>query len=140
MPFIVNVPLSDVERGTHKVSEKMCLIQITDPLTEPPTPKHSFNRVSQYRFLDLEESSFPELDDAKITYDVAEKIAEDLKWAMDNDHDVIVHCHAGRCRSGAVAEVGIILGFDDTGRERQPNLMVKHYLMRVLGMYYWSNE
>ena len=50
--------------------------------------------------------------------------------------NVVVHCHAGVCRSGAVAEVGITMGFEDTGVFRAPNLMVKHKLMKALGMTY----
>ena len=50
--------------------------------------------------------------------------------------NVVVHCHAGVCRSGAVAEVGIAMGFQDTGVFRAPNLMVKHKLLNALGMTY----
>jgi predicted protein tyrosine phosphatase len=50
--------------------------------------------------------------------------------------NVVVHCMAGLCRSGAVAEVGVMMGFDDTERFRSPNLMVKHSLMRALGWTY----
>ena len=48
--------------------------------------------------------------------------------------NVVVHCHMGVSRSGAVAEVGTIMGFRDVGKFRVPNLMVKKKLMEQLGM------
>jgi len=63
-----------------------------------------------------------------------------LQHALANHMNVIVHCHAGVCRSGAVAEVGIMLGFRDTEAFRAPNLLVKHRMMTALGMYYDENE
>ena len=54
--------------------------------------------------------------------------------------DVVVHCHAGICRSGAVAEIGVMLGFDDAEAFRSPNLLVKHKMMKVLGWTYDSDE
>jgi hypothetical protein len=54
--------------------------------------------------------------------------------------DVVVHCVAGVCRSGAVAEVGVMLGFDDTEVFRSPNLLVKHKMMRKLGWTYDADE
>jgi hypothetical protein len=47
---------------------------------------------------------------------------------------------AGLCRSGAVCEVGVMMGFDDTERFRSPNLLVKHKLMQALGWTYDENE
>jgi hypothetical protein len=54
--------------------------------------------------------------------------------------DVVVHCHAGVCRSGAVCEVGVMMGFQDTYVFRAPNLLVKHGMMRTLGMLYSDDE
>lgn len=47
--------------------------------------------------------------------------------------NVIVHCHMGICRSGAVAAVGVMMGFNDVGSHRIPNLLVKHRMMAALG-------
>ena len=33
-----------------------------------------------------------------------------------------------------------MMGFEDTKRYRQPNLLVKHQMMRELGLSYDSNE
>jgi hypothetical protein len=54
--------------------------------------------------------------------------------------NVVVHCYAGICRSGAVCEVGVMMGFQDTGRFRSPNLLVKHGMMRALGWTYDTDE
>lgn len=48
--------------------------------------------------------------------------------------------NAGLCRSGAVAEVGIIMGFQDTHKFRLPNRLVKYKMMKCLGMTYDANE
>jgi L-serine deaminase len=40
----------------------------------------------------------------------------------------------GVARSGAVAEVGHMIGFRDTEKFRIPNLMVKHKLMHYLDL------
>jgi hypothetical protein len=39
-----------------------------------------------------------------------------------------------------VTEVGVMMGFEDTHAVRQPNLMVKHKMMKVLGFYYTEDE
>jgi hypothetical protein len=54
--------------------------------------------------------------------------------------NVVVHCHAGVCRSGAVCEIGVMLGFNDTEAFRSPNLLVKHRMMRTLGWLYDEQE
>jgi len=63
-----------------------------------------------------------------------------LQHAKDNRMNVVVHCFAGICRSGAVCEVGVMMGFEDTGRFRSPNLLVKHRMMRALGWTYDEDE
>jgi len=47
--------------------------------------------------------------------------------------NVIVHCAAGICRSGAVVEAGVVLGFDDTQTMRIPNTLVKTSILEQLG-------
>ena len=54
--------------------------------------------------------------------------------------NVLVHCHAGICRSGAVVEVGSMIGFTPTERYRQPNLRVKRKMMKELGLTYDETE
>jgi predicted protein tyrosine phosphatase len=116
------------------------LIQIMDPCpTWWPTPAHEFQEVHRFEFMDVErDDKWP--DEAKITAAQAEEIVRLLKHALDNRMNVVVHCMAGLCRSGAVAEVGVMMGFEDTERFRSPNLMVKHSLMKALGWTYDADE
>ena len=137
-PWIENISLDAVKKGEHyDAGDNSMLIQIVDPGTEFPTPKFNFKKVTQYFFLDVEDDDKEKFYyAAAITDDDAKGIAEDLKYALANHMNVVVHCHMGICRSGAVAEVGVILGFQDTEKYRIPNTMVKRKLMEYLGMTY----
>ena len=59
-----------------------------------------------------------------------------MLFRSENAMNVVVHCHAGICRSGAVVEVATMMGFTATDRYRQPNLRVKSKMMKVLGHTY----
>ena len=132
MSWLENVSLSDIERGYHyDAGVNSMLIQIVDPDMDFPKPKCKFKDVRKFKFLDVEEFSSD-----SITKSDAEHIARALQHALDKNMNVIVHCHAGICRSGAVAEVGVIMGFQDTETHRNPNLLVKKMLMQELGLYY----
>jgi predicted protein tyrosine phosphatase len=141
MPWIQNVALSDIKRGVHiNPGENAMLIQIVDPPGDFPTPKYTFKEVHQFQFLDIEEKDFA-LDEAmRCSHEQAAELVRLLQHAMANRMNVIVHCHAGVCRSGAVCEVGVMMGFDDTEVFRSPNLLVKHRMMRHLGWTYDENE
>ena len=140
MPWIQNVSLGDIPQGKHiRVGENSMLIQIVDPAMEFPTPLYKFKEVHQFEFLDLEkDDKFGE--EFKVTDEQAAKLVQLLQHALDNRMDVVVHCVAGVCRSGAVCEVGVMMGFDDTEVFRSPNLLVKHKMMKVLGWTYDENE
>ena len=140
MPWIQNVAMADVPKGHHvAVGENSMLIQIVDPDMEFPNPKHKFKEVHQFKFLDLEKND--KTDEAvKISDSQAEDLVALLQHAFDNRMDVIVHCVAGVCRSGAVCEVGVMMGFKDTEAFRSPNLLVKHKMMKVLGWTYDEDE
>jgi predicted protein tyrosine phosphatase len=140
MPWIQNVALADIPKKHHvAVGENSMLIQIVDPAMEFPTPAHKFKEVHQFEFLDLERDD-PWGEEFKVTDAQAAELVGLLQHALDNRMDVIVHCVAGVCRSGAVCEVGVMMGFKDTEAFRSPNLMVKHKMMRVLGWTYDENE
>lgn len=135
MPVIQNVPMYAIEKGEHiPVSENTVLIQIVDPDMEFPAPKAVFGKVHQFKFLDVENT---DLEYGKITDSQASELVSALKAALDNNQDVVVHCVMGVCRSGAVVEVGTMMGFEETKAYRQPNLLVKSKMMKVLG---WSYE
>jgi predicted protein tyrosine phosphatase len=117
------------------------LIQIVDPAMEfpEPLPVYVFKETHQFEFLDLErDDKFGE--ELKITDLQAQELVRLLQHALDHRMNVIVHCVAGVCRSGAVCEVGVMLGFDDSEAFRSPNLLVKHKMMKVLGWTYDENE
>lgn len=133
-PWIENISLDDAVKGYHyDPGSNSMLIQIVDPRTEFPTPKYEFKQVHQFKFLDVENDDKMLYKDA-ITNEDAKGIAAALQEAWREGMNVIVHCHMGVCRSGAVAEVGVMLGFRDTEKFRAPNLMVKKKLMEQLGM------
>ena len=108
------------------------LIQIADPDSAYPTPAHEFREVHQFKFFDVEEN---EVDYQPCTDADAKKIFDLLLHAKKHEMNVIVHCHMGLCRSGAVAEAGVVIGFDDTGRTRIPNLLLKKKLFNLIGQW-----
>lgn len=133
-PWIENISLDDVRKGIHyDPGANSMLIQIVDSDSDFPTPKYEFKDVRQFKFLDVEDTDIVKYGNA-ITNEDAKGIAQALRHAWDNGMNVVVHCHMGVCRSGAVAEVGTMLGFRDTEKYRIPNTMVKRKLMEQLGM------
>ena len=139
-PWIQNVSLSDVKKGHHiDAGINSMLIQIVDPAMEFPVPSYQFREVHQFEFLDIEKDD-PWGEEFKVTDDQAAELVRLLQHAFDNRMNVVVHCVAGVCRSGAVCEVGVMMGFDDAKAFRSPNLMVKHKMMKVLGWTYDENE
>jgi len=140
--FIENVSKSDVNLGFHMdAGTNAMLIRIQDPATEFGNIKHAhmFKEVHEFEFLDAEDADgFP--DECKIQDEQAQELVRLLQHALDNSMNVVVHCHAGICRSGAVVEVATMMGFTPTDRFRQPNLRVKHKMMKVLGLTYDSDE
>jgi len=140
MPWIENVAAIDVpNRYHHDAGENSMLISITDPAGWRPDAKHVFKERHDFEFLDAEDSDgFP--DETKISDAQAAEIVHLLQHALEHKMNVVVHCTAGLCRSGAVAEVGIMMGFGDTERTRIPNLRVKHKMMKILGWTYDATE
>ena len=136
--WIENVSKSDVALGFHMdAGPNAMLIRIQDPATffGKVARADMFKEVHEFEFLDAEdEDGFP--DEAKISDEQAQQLVALLKKAQENSMNVVVHCHAGICRSGAVVEVASMMGFTPTERYRQPNLRVKTKMMRVLGLTY----
>lgn len=139
-PWIQNCSLKDIQRGwNYDAGINSMLIQIVDPAMEFPKPQHQFKEVHQFEFLDLEAADNWG-DEFKITDAQAASIIDLLVRALDNKMNVVVHCVAGVCRSGAVCEVGVMMGFRDMFDYRAPNLLVKHKLMKQLGWAYEPDE
>jgi hypothetical protein len=141
MPWIENVSLGDIPKGRHhNAGENSMLIQIVDPAQEFPVPMHKFRETHQFEFLDVEAKD-EVLDEAmRCSQEQANKLVGLLQHALENRMNVVVHCVAGVCRSGAVCEVGVMLGFNDCEGFRSPNLLVKHRMMRALGWTYDEQE
>jgi len=147
--FIQNVSKIDISRGHHfDAGENSMLIQIMDPGEDFPIPLYNFKETHRFEFLDIEydgktnmgDGSMSLMGEFAITDEQAKEIASLLKHAKENNMNVIAHCHAGVFRSGAVTEVGIMLGFSDTETFRCPNRLVKKKLLKALGMPHSNKE
>jgi predicted protein tyrosine phosphatase len=126
--WIQNVSLDDVVKAWHyDPGPNSMLISIVDHDMENPPAKYPFKTRLNFKFLDVEDEQ-----EHAITDKQAFDIACALQLAKDLHMNVITHCVAGICRSGAVAEAGIAMGFEDTGTMRIPNLRVKHMLFEHL--------
>ena len=130
MPWIENVAAIDVSKGYHyDAGPNSMLISIADPAGWRPQAKFEFKERHDFEFLDAEDNDgFP--NEAKISDTQAQELVRLLKYALVNGMNVVVHCTAGICRSGAVVEIGVMLGFADTEKFRQPNLRVKHKMLK----------
>lgn len=140
--FIENVSKADVNLGHHMdAGPNAMLIRIQDPATffGRIARADMFKEVHEFEFLDAEDADGFE-DECKIQDEQAAELVRLLQRAQENHMNVVVHCHAGICRSGAVVEVASIMGFTPTDKYRQPNLRVKHKMMKVLGLTYDSDE
>ena len=128
--FIENVSRFDIRTGHHsEAGENSMLIQIVDFFDTYPTPLKEFKEVLQFKFDDVNDEGPTSCTDQQ-----AAEIAQALLRAKENNMNVIVHCFAGLCRSGAVAEVGIMLGFNPPDRVRFPNTLVKGKILKALGI------
>jgi predicted protein tyrosine phosphatase len=134
MPWIENCAAADIPAGFHhRAGENSMLISITDPGDEKPVPVHNFKERHDFEFLDVEKDD-PVIDESmRCSQEQANELVRLLKHALVHNMNVVVHCYAGICRSGAVCEIGVMLGFDDCERFRSPNLLVKHRMMKALG-------
>lgn len=135
--WIENVSAVDIIKGRHHdCGTNSMLIQISDPegvqFSDPwfPTPKYKFKEIHRFTFLDVDDGP------NSISMDQAEQLVNLLHHAFDQRMNVVVHCMAGICRSGAVAEVGAIMGFIDAGNYKIPNVRVKNFMLKVLGLTY----
>lgn len=135
MSFIQNVSYEAIVAGKHRdPGENSILIQIQDPGWSFPYPRYQFKEVYKFSFFDATD----EIKFKCITDNEAKQIVEILQRAFANGINVISHCAAGICRSGAITEVGVMLGFEDAKSIRIPNTLVKRKLMKELGWTYDS--
>lgn len=122
---IENVSYKDILEGNHSPAD--ILIQIVDPGCEFPLPFYSFKEVYQFNFFD--ETGEHVLEDSQ-----ALLLINILKGGLLNDKSIIVHCHAGICRSGAIVEVALMMGYElgRNARFRIPSVDIKLKLIQHL--------
>jgi protein tyrosine phosphatase len=141
MAFIQNVSYTNFAGGAHRHPGKQAVaiqilskdrvdFRIESNLLGFPVSPYEF--IETHKFL-IDDTSDPHCIDDK---DV-ERISDILKESLDLDRNVIVHCAAGVSRSGAVCEVGTIIGFEDTWAFRMPNVVIKNKLLNhIMGNGY----
>lgn len=141
MPKIENVGIKEIIAGHHfDCGDNAMLIQIMDTGTFSfPKPKHNFKEFHRFEFMDIGDDA-GDMQEAGCSEYQAVQLVNLLKHALANDMNVVVHCHAGICRSGAVVEVATMMGFEDTERRRIPNTRVKRLMMKELGLTYDSTN
>lgn len=144
MPWIENVAAIDVSKAHHHdAGPNSMLISICDPCGWRPDAAFAFKERHDFEFLDVDSGDIARdsaLEDFAITDVQAGQLVHLLQRALEQRMNVVVHCTAGICRSGAVVEIGTMLGFDDCEHSRNPNLRVKHKMMKVLGWTYNEDE
>lgn len=132
--WIQNVSLESIIKGRHHLDDKTILIQIQDIGTwefAKPLHKDKFIEIHQFDFQDTEK----DVEEAgPIQDEQAKAIADILLRAKETDKNIVVHCHAGICRSGAVVECGVMMGFMEPVNLRIPNVLVKQKIMKHLGL------
>ena len=139
--WIQNISMRMLVEGDHtNPGKNSMLIQIVDPDMQFPAALYPFKETHQFKFLDIEKNDPCINEEWRCSDAQAAELVRLLQHAILNKMNVVVHCVAGVCRSGAVCEVGVMLGFNDTEVFRSPNLLVKHKMMKVLGWTYDDNE
>lgn len=127
-PWIENVSMEKIISGEHRLDKgNTILIQIQDVHTEFVTPKFKdkFKAIHQFQFNDNEYF----FDKKNFNTHEADRMANILIGALDNNDNIVVHCKAGIYRSGAVAAVGSVIGFDAIGDIETPNKVVFNRLL-----------
>jgi predicted protein tyrosine phosphatase len=132
MPWIQNISLAEAATGGHPdPGSNAMLIQILSAGRDFPKSPYPFKETYRFHFSDIEDNH-PRAEAEGITDRQAAEIARVLVRALRKGMNVIVHCHAGIYRSGAVCDVGTLLGFYDTQRMRIPNKRVRSKLIVAL--------
>jgi hypothetical protein len=141
MPWIGNYSFADIYKGLHALEPgRTILIRIGDVCTwfndKDVFHYDKFYGVYEFGFQDNED-----IEAGAMTEDQALLMADILKGALAEGHNIVAHCHAGICRSGAVTEAGVAYGFQDAETHRIPNVHVKKLLFKHLGLINsWDEE
>jgi predicted protein tyrosine phosphatase len=141
MPWIGNYSYEAIRKGLHAFEPgRTILIRIMDIGREmyqwEPARWKDFVAIHYFNFQDIDDPDYGAMQDEE-----AAQMASILKDAYEKNLNVVVHCVAGVCRSGAVTEVGVIMGFQDCETHRIPNLRVKKATLDALGLTNsWDDE
>lgn len=115
------------------------LIQIQDPNTQFIDARYFEDFVNIYRFHFTDAESGENI----ISDEQAETIARILQNCYKHSFHVIVHCHAGICRSGAITKAASLIGFKPlmAGSDANANTLVYNKVRKALGVSYsWENS
>lgn len=157
MPTIGNWSLNSMQRGRHKsVPENTILISIRDPYYYLPNSHEKreiesslFAFKSKSKFKEIYTFYFHDIEKYEEKYELVSseqivEISNILKNAFESNTNIYVHCHAGVCRSGAVVEAGLLLGFELSSckymKKRIPNSYLFNELRKQLGFTYSFEE
>lgn len=125
MSFIENCSLEKVLYGRHRLpSTGSILIQITDPGLDHIIPYYDdYHEIYKFWIWDISKVTYEGNREFIPMGELDSKIIKRiLLKALEQERNVIVHCHAGLCRSGAVTEFGHILGLIPVHSNRLPNV------------------
>lgn len=144
MAWVANFSMKQIEEGEHfTVDNKTILIQIQDPDTKEfinPKYKKDFNKIYQFKFWDAEDEKDIPVKDKEGLFSNKQslEISKIIQDAKENNLNIVIHCHAGICRSGAITEVCGLYGFDIENQinNRIPNKLVFNKLRKNLGLLY----
>lgn len=129
MVWIQHYGRQDVKEGFHYWDDRTALIQIKDTDQEYVVPALKFVKTLQLEFEDTEDES----DETGCKEHHAKSLVKFLRECFNEKLNVVVHCHAGICRSSAVAVFAQKLGFQLEDKIRLPNKLVLHKLLFVSG-------
>ena len=130
MPWIQHYSRQDVREGLHYWDDRTALIQIKDVLQDHVKPALKFVEILQLTFEDVEIDP----DEIGMQPEHAKQVVDFLRMCLEKNLNVVVHCHAGICRSSAVAIVAEQMGFQLEPKVRMPNQLVMHRMFLEAGL------
>lgn len=125
IPWIRNVSKKEL----NTIDSGDILIQIENPGEQFAVASRLYSQIIQLQFFGGKNNPKKDLD---ITDYQAKIIADILKLSLAEKKNVVVQCVSGLARSGAVAQVGIDMGFLDVGSERNPSKLVYDKISKTI--------
>ena len=119
----------------RQMPENTILIQFADPDKEFPRVPRGFTEIHQFKCWDVTDGDpkWDQLKDGAFTVEQANQLAHVLVNAWENEYNVLVHCVAGLCRSGAVVEILVsVFKYTAMHNNRIPNFRVRRMIEDAL--------